>query len=191
MNKFFDSLRRFWKFLNEDSWKSWLVSLILAFLIIKFIFFPTLGFATGSILPLVVVESCSMYHGTSNFDLWWEQNSAWYESRGINKTDFEDFSFKSGLNKGDIVLVYGRGNYEVGDIIIFKSDFTNPIIHRMIDDGPIATKGDNNFGQLVQERNITEDKIIGKAAARVPGLGWIKLIFFEGTRPSEQRGFCR
>jgi len=68
-------LTKFWKFLNEDSWQSWIVSLILIVLFIKLILFPGLSYLTGSSLPLVVVESCSMYH-ESNFDSWWDKNAA-------------------------------------------------------------------------------------------------------------------
>ena len=57
-----ESLKKFWAFLQEDSWQSWVVSLILIIIIIKFVFFPLLSFVTGTTLPLVVVESCSMYH---------------------------------------------------------------------------------------------------------------------------------
>ena len=184
--------KRFWKFLKEDTWQSWLVSLVLAFLIIKFIFFPLMSFTFATSLPLVVVESCSMYHSTG-FDSWWESNAAYYLNKGIAKNTFEKFLFKGGLNKGDIILVSGRGGYELGDIIIFETDFSQfPLIHRIIEyDDIISTKGDKNPDQLEQEKNIPEDKILGKAIAKVPGLGWVKLIFFEFTKPEGQKGFCR
>ena len=105
-----DSLKKFWKFLNEDSWQSWLVSLVLIVVIIKFIFFPALSFITQTPLPLVVVESCSMYH-ESNFEDWWEKNSGWYESKEIAYEEFKEFPFRSGLNKGDIIFVWGRSEY--------------------------------------------------------------------------------
>ena len=184
---------RFWEFLKADTWQSWLVSLILAFIIIKFVFFPGLGFIMATSLPLVVVESCSMYHST-DFDDWWERNALWYEDRDIFKQDFENFPFKNGLSKGDIILVTGRGDYEMGDVIIFNSNFRFPLIHRVIEknaQGIIGTKGDNNFDQLPSEKGLEEDKILGKSLVRIPGLGWAKLIFFEGTKPSNQRGFCR
>ena len=82
--KIFDWWKKFWKFLKKDTWQSWVVSLILAFIIIKFIFFPGLSFVMGTSLPLVVVESCSMYH-EADFEKWWESNSAWYERNGITK----------------------------------------------------------------------------------------------------------
>tara|TARA_Y100000034_G_scaffold133299_1_gene198395 strand:- start:3634 stop:4044 length:411 start_codon:yes stop_codon:yes gene_type:complete len=136
-----------------------------------------------------------MYHA-ENFDSYWNSNGEWYESkRGIDKEDFEDFSFKNGLNKGDIVLVSGRGGYEIGDIIIFDNTrYRFPLIHRLVRDDPYATKGDNgrtNPSQLPSEVDIPFESIKGKAIGKVPGLGWIKLIFFEGTRASSQRGFCK
>jgi signal peptidase I len=188
---FFEALQKFWRFLKEDSWQSWLVSLVLAFIIIKFVFFPTMSLVFATPLPLVVVESCSMYHAL-DFDSWWDSNGVWYAERGIQKKDFEGYMFKSGLNKGDIILVSGRGGYERGDVIIFESDFRFPLIHRVIQtNGKIGTKGDNNFNQLPQERDIEEDKVLGKSLIRIPGLGWVKLIFFEGTRSEGQRGFCK
>ncbi len=188
-----EAVKKFWQFLRKDTWQSWLVSLILIVVIIRFIFFPVLGAITGTPLPLVVVESCSMYHGT-NFDSWWDQNAAWYESKGITKTDFQSYSMKNGLNKGDIIFVWGKGEVEKGDIIIFLGGLKYPIIHRIVTDNPIGTKGDNgrtNADQLNLEKNIPENAIIGKAVGKVPFLGWVKLIFFEGKRSPEQRGFCK
>lgn len=182
---------RFWQFLKKDSWQSWIVSLILMYVFIRFIFFPALSLAFATPLPLVVVESCSMYH-EQGFDGWWSQNKLWYTTeRDINKTMFEQFSFKNGLNKGDIVLVSGRGTRGVGDIIVFRSSYTYPLIHRLVGIKPLATKGDHNPGYLPEERDIPEEAVLGKAVMRVPGLGWLKLIFFEGFKSSEQRGFCR
>ncbi|MEK6858437.1 MAG: hypothetical protein AABX53_00825 [Nanoarchaeota archaeon] len=184
-------LHRFWRFLKKDSWQSWVVSLVLMYLFIRFIFFPVLSFAFASSLPLVVVESCSMYH-EQGFDAWWEQNELWYETeRDISKSDFEQFPFKNGLNKGDIILVSGRGSYEPGDIVVFKSSYTYPLIHRLVGIDPFATKGDHNPSYLPEEQDIPAATIIGKSIMRVPAIGWLKLIFFEGFKPSEQRGFCR
>ncbi|MBW3022533.1 S26 family signal peptidase [Candidatus Woesearchaeota archaeon] len=184
-------LSKFWRFLNEDTWQSWLVSLVLIVLIIKFIFFPTLSVITGTSLPLVVVESCSMYH-ESSFDAWWEKNAAWYESKGITKEEFEQFPFKSGLNKGDIILVWGKSDYEIGDIIIFNAgaQYPRPIIHRIISI-PTSTKGDHNPSQAQFETNIPAGNIVGKSVFRIPLVGWVKLVFFEPFRPADQQGICR
>ena len=195
---------RFWKFLQEDSWQSWIVSLVLLVILIRFVFFPLLGFVTGSSLPLVVIESCSMYHN-SGFDEWWNDRSDWYEGNGIGKADFREFPFKNGLNKGDIILVWGHADYGVGDIIIFEpnldSSAPHPIIHRIVAEEPYQTKGDNNLAQLVggnpanpqniDETNIRDEQVIGKAVFRIPYLGWIKLIFFEPFRGAGERGLCR
>lgn len=179
-----------WEYLKRDTWDSWIVSMILLVLIIKFVFFPVLGLITHTSLPIVIVESCSMYHGSS-FNEWWYQNQAWYGQRGINQTEFRSYSMTNGLNKGDIIFVYGSNKYEKGDIIIFLSGTVNPIIHRIISENPFETKGDHNSDQIVFDRNIDQDKILGKAAFRIPLLGWIKLIFFEPFRSEQERGFCQ
>jgi signal peptidase I len=192
-----ESLSKFWNFLKEDSWQSWIVSLILIIVIIKFIFFPTLSFITGTSLPLVVVESCSMYH-ESDFETWWSQNAVWYTSRNITKEQFQSFTMKNGFNKGDILLVRGAKQPQIGDIIIFTAATAHPVIHRIVNLDPIGTKGDHNSGQLrkeiqgIDETNISQDQIIGKASIKVvPLLGWIKLIWFEPSRPASERGFCK
>jgi len=79
----------------------------------------------------------------------------------------------------------------MGDIIIFDSSFQYPLIHRVVNKEPYGTKGDNNVGQLSAEKEIVNEQILGKAVVRIPLLGWFKLIFFEGLKPAEQRGFCR
>ena len=190
MNKFFHQIKKFWNFLKKDTWQSWIVSLVLAFVLIKFILFPFLSWTFATPLPLVVVESCSMYH-QDDFDSWWSRNGPWYESRGISMEDFRAYTLKNGLNKGDIVLVSGRGDYEQGDVLIFNSQYRYPLIHRLVRLEPYDTKGDNNFAQLLGETDIQPSQFVGRAVARVPGLGWIKLIFFEGSKPKEQRGFCK
>ncbi len=198
-----DLLRGFWNFLKEDSWQSWIVSLVLLVVLIKFIFFPLLSLATGASLPLVVVESCSMYH-QGNFDDWWFKYGTQYEGFDIEKEDFRQFPMKNGFNKGDIMFVWGYSRPKLGDIIIFvpnhDSTAKHPIIHRVVTESPLGTKGDNGItnprqlnGQNTQkldETNIKEEQVVGKAILKVPALGWIKLIFFELSRKSEQRGFC-
>lgn len=187
---FKESIKKFWQFLKADTWQSWLVSLVLVILILKIIIFPGLSAILNTSLPLVVVESCSMYH-QSNFNNWWSANGAKYEARDINKSLFESFSLKGGLNKGDIVIVSGKENYEIGDIIIFVADTQYPIIHRTIKTDPYQTLGDNNPTQLPLEQNIQQKNILGHAKAKIPLIGWIKLIFFEPFKPKDSRGFCK
>lgn len=199
---FIRGMKKFWEFLKKDTWQSWIVSLVLMIIFIKFVFFPGLSLITGSELPLVVVESCSMYHETG-FDDWWEKNAEWYESNGIDKEEFSSFVMKNGFSKGDIIFVWGRSKIEIGDVIIFKpnpeAQAKYPIIHRVVSLEPIATKGDHNQrqleegnnGQRIDETNIPRENIVGKSVFRVPFIGWLKLVFFELGKPAEQRGLCR
>jgi len=184
-----EKIKQFYAFLKKDTWQSWIISLILIVILIKFIIFPILSLITGTSLPLVVVESCSMYH-QSNFNNWWQDNNAKYEKFDLTKEKFEEFSLKNGLNKGDIVFVLGKDKYKDGDIIIFTSETQYPIIHRLMKTIPYQTQGDNNPSQLPIETNIQDTQIIGKATAKIPLIGWIKLIFFEPLKPKDKRGFC-
>ncbi len=193
----------FWEFLKADTWPSFVVSLILLLVLIKFVIFPGLSFVTGSELPLVVIESCSLHHD-SDFDTWWGKYSGQYEQFNIGREEFESFPFRGGLNKGDIIFVWGRSEYNVGDIIIFEpnpeSTAPYPIIHRIVYSEPFGTKGDNgltNPRQLdgnnekgTDETEISEDRILGKASFRVPLIGWLKLVFFEYSKSPSERGFC-
>jgi len=196
-------LKKFWFIVwKDDSLKGWIISIIFLFVVIKFVFFPLLNLATGTSLPLAIVESCSMYHKGnifSSFDNWWERHDEKYATYIINKLDFEDFSFKRGFNKGDILFIVGTKPEKLreGDIIIFNAEQRNPIIHRIIDikeengEYIFSTIGDNNNAQLSFEKSITSEEIVGKAVFRVvPYLGWGKLIFFEGKKPSSEKGFC-
>lgn len=204
---------KFWFLLWKDnSIKGWLFSMVFLFVFIKFIFFPLLNLATGTALPLAIVESCSMYHQRnvfSNFDEWFGRHESKYFELDITKSEFQNFIFKRGFSKGDILFIVGANpdKLKVGDIIAFKSGSRNtPIIHRIIEikkengERTFTTIGDNNAKVLipsnnvggVDERNIQEEQIVGKAVFRLtPVLGWIKLIFFEGSKPVSERGFCK
>ena len=218
--KFFNKVEKTWKWIwNSDSLLSWIVALILIFIFIKFIFFPSLSLITGTSLPLAGVESSSMDHqvarddsgryglcgepysaeekGHIGFDEYWEKCGDWYETQGISKQDFSEFSLSNGFQKGDIVVVWGRFEPKIGDIIIFQpnpdSNAPRPIVHRIVNireeggEKIYETKGDHNQDQLTtsnnsyktDETNITEDQIIGKVIFRVPLLGWFKIWITE------------
>lgn len=195
---------KFWFLLWEDeSFKGWLFSILFIFVFIKFVFFPGLSLLTGTPLPLAIVESCSMYHSgnlISDFDSWFSRHEAKYSDLSVEKDNFEKFRFTSGLNKGDILFVI-RANPEklkIGDVVIFNANRDNPIIHRIIgikNDGgkkTFSTMGDNNNGQLSFEKSISPEQIMGKPVMKLaPYLGWVKLVFFEGAKPENERGFCR
>ena len=184
--------KQFWAFLKKDSWGSLIVTLIIAFIVIKYIFFPGLSLLTGTSLPLVIVESCSMYHPDGGFEKILENDI--YAQNGISIENTTDWIFPSGFSKGDVIFVVAVDEPEIGDVIIFNGGASHPLIHRVIDvDGAYGTKGDNyktNTGQLPAERAISEEQIIGKAVFRIPFIGWAKLFFFEWGRPASQRGMC-
>ena len=167
-----DFLKKVWYFIwHDDSLLSWVVNVLLAFIIVKFIVYPGLGFIFGTSYPLVAVVSCSMEHNIE-FNSWWEQNKEFYEKINISKENFENFPFKNGINQGDIMVLKSGSNIKIGDIIVFSSSNQNPIIHRIIDLNPLKTKGDNN---KISDPNTGQ--VLGKAIFRTPYLGWIKIGF--------------
>lgn len=210
--KFKEGQKKFWNLLwKDDSLKGWIFSIVFLVVFFKFIFLPGLGLITGTSLPLAIVESCSMYHDGNifnNFDGWWENHDGKYSKYEIEKEEFENFIFKKGFSKGDILFII-KANPEklkVGDVILFNSGTNqNPIIHRIISieqkDGKyfFNTIGDNNNGILtsdnnpgkVDEKNIKEEQLVGKAVGRiVPYVGWGKLIFYEHLRTEQEKGLC-
>jgi signal peptidase I len=202
-SKFAKFLKKAWKIIwKDDSFKGWLISLVFIFVVIKFLFFPILNLATGTSLPLAIVESCSMYHSGNafgNFDNWWEEHDSKYEKFDINKSEFESFIMKKGFGKGDILFIVKAKpeKVKIGDVVIFNADQKNPIIHRIISikqkDGKyiFSTIGDNNNGQLNVEIEISQEQLVGKALFRIaPSIGWVKLVFYENLRPQNGRGFC-
>lgn len=176
---------KIWDFLwHSNSILSWIVDLILLFLIIKFILIPLVSLIMATPMPIYIVESCSMYHD-SDFDSWWNKYGSWYQTNGISKVEAEKWKFNSGLDKGDMVIIYGRFDLQIGDIIVFDSmdrRYQLPIIHRVVDDDIITTKGDNgktNPQPAEFERAISPEQIYGKTILRIPKIGWIKLYFVD------------
>ena len=187
-------IKKFWNFLKKDTLISLIVTLAIAFLAIKFIFFPLLSLVTGTPLPLVIVESCSMYHSDWSTDgLEQVLENPIYADYNLTFENTKKWNFRYGLNKGDIIFVIRPTNLKAGDVLIFEGGGRNPIIHRIIsvDKGKITTKGDHNSGFLDAEKNIQQEQLIGKAVFRIPVLGWGKLIFFEASRPAGERGLCK
>lgn len=167
-----DFFRKAWYFIwYDDSLLSWLVNVIIAFILVKFIIYPGIGFLFGTTHPLVAVVSCSMEHNT-NFDDWWTKRGKWYEENKIPKEEFNKFPFKNGINQGDIMVLKKGNKVDIGDVIVFTGN-QNPIIHRVVEkNNGFRTKGDNNS----TPDGITNN-VIGEAFFRIPYLGWIKIAF--------------
>lgn len=189
-------LRKTWYFIWEDNsiW-SWIVNILLAFVLIKFLVYPSIGLLLGTTHPVVAVMSNSMEHEGS-FDDWWNQDKAlcqgsscsqagFYAQYSISKEDFLSYRLRNGFNTGDIIVVAGikEENIKKGDIVVYWSNGPIPIIHRVIakwegdDTYFLTTKGDNNRGFNNNEKQLDADVIVGKAVIRIPYLGWIKIGF--------------
>jgi len=220
-----DVLKKIWNFIwNDNSVWSWLVNIVLAFLLIKFVVYPLLGLALGTNYPIVAVVSGSMEHTAvhpcldkdnfgyctrtdksiyeicgktmttkqpSDFDTYWDICGYWYEKNmNISKREFSEYPFHNGFKKGDLMILTRakEDKLRIGDIIVFKSSRPDPIIHRVVkisNNGyySFQTKGDHNPGSInnniINETNITKEKLLGKAVIRIPYLGWVKIGFVE------------
>jgi signal peptidase I len=194
-------IRKFWNFIwkGESIW-SFLAFLLFAFIIVKFVVYPTLNFAMATSHPIVAVISGSMDHSldnngylcgskidnyTQSLSNYWDVCGLWYEKNGISYEDFERYPFKNGFSKGDVLIVKGisKEKYEIGDVIVFWADQEYPLIHRLVDvssNGQIfSTKGDHNYAQLESEKEIDQSKLLGKAIFKIPYLGYIKIVLFD------------
>ena len=179
-------LQRVWHFIwHEDSFASWLVNLVLAFVLVKFLVYPGLGLLLGTHFPIVAVVSGSMEHRGLSFDDWWERSGAWYEEHSLSKEEFAQFSFVRGFNKGDIMVLRGIEPEAIkrGDVVVYRSQLNkNPIIHRVVafegnQGRSFITKGDNNAAPDRVPVDASQIAGTGKAVMRLPYLGWIKIWF--------------
>nr|MBA4404736.1 signal peptidase I [Nanoarchaeum sp.] len=183
------TLRKIWDFLwHSNSLASWVVSFIVAFILVKFVIYAGIGLILGTSYPIVAVVSGSMEHNGVGFDQWWDENKEWYEDNNIDQEEFREYIFKNGFNKGDIMILVGEEAKDInkGDVIVFQANTNNPIIHRVVKVSEdkvyyFQTKGDNNPESYEQlgETKISEDRVIGKAVVKIPLLGWVKIIFAE------------
>lgn len=184
--------KRVWLFLwKDDSISSWIANLIIAFLLIKFIFYPLFGLVLGTQFPVVAVVSSSMEHHPFNFDAWWMKSQDFYLSKNITKFEFLSYPFDHGFNKGDIMILSGAdvNRIKKGTVIVYWSGKKYPIIHRFIGKNIVMnqtylmSKGDNNpymirtFG--LDETRIPPDRVVGKAILRIPLLGYVKIWFVD------------
>jgi len=204
------ALKKTWFFIwEEDSLWSWIVNIVLAIIIVKFLVYPGLGLMLGTQFPIVAVVSNSMEHKLSDgqvcgknvinyksdFDNYWKVCGDWYEQRNLTKDKFSDWSLKNGFNKGDIMILKSKKpeKINIGDVIVFSAKRPDikpePIIHRVVAKTYIngtyyfTTKGDWNSDTIndnvISEKNISQDRILGNAFIRVPLLGYLKIVFVE------------
>lgn len=177
---FWKKLRQFWHFIwNDDSILSWVLSIVVAFVLIRFIFYPIIGLILATSHPVVAIVSGSMEHSLAEssfgvyticgrqltekekvtLELFWELCGTWYEEHNISKEKFSTFPFRRGMNRGDIIVLRNPGaeNIRVGDVIVFiqpENQIVEPIIHRVVaidttNDIVFQTKGDHNEDSIL------------------------------------------
>lgn len=190
--------KKFWHFIwNDNSIWSWIINAVLAFVIIKFLVYPGLGLALQTNHPVVAVISNSMQH-SSEFDSWWNSMESIYGKYNISKEEFKSYQMSTGFSRGDLIILRGKKPDKIvpGDIIVFDGSQPEPIIHRVIaksQKGEVyyfSTKGDANFNQRDEEKEIIQDRVLGTAWAKVPYIGYVKIIFTDfvnGLRAKLQR----
>ncbi|MFP4523069.1 MAG: signal peptidase I [Candidatus Nanoarchaeia archaeon] len=201
--------KQFWNYVwNGTSSTSWILAILLAFILVRFIIYPLVGLIAGTNLPLVAVISGSMEH-EGTFDEWWNSPAVcnnittcsqeeWYAKKNISQKNFSSFTLPNGFNKGDLILLHGKKpeRISVGDVLVFNAKTPYPVIHRVVQKKPITheqtnqttylfqTKGDHNWYQIqhdyVDETTINSSQILGVAYARVPWFGWLKIWASQG-----------
>ncbi len=199
-------LKRFFYFVwYDNSFLSWVVNVVLAFILIKFVVYPALGFALGTDFPIVAVVSGSMEHKVTfntylvkyficgvdfdskkslSFDEWWDVCGFWYLKSNISKAQFSEFSFSNGFNTGDIIILTSGKNAKISDVVVFITSYKpDPIIHRVVRDysDKFITKGDHNSDSddFSEVGSAWKKRVVGKAFIRIPFLGWIKIWFID------------
>ncbi len=205
MKKSASAGKKIWHFLwHDNSIWSWIANILIAFILIKFIVYPGLGYMLDTKYPVVAVVSGSMEHkvvkdglgrytlcgqtfkdsGFAQFDFFWETCGKWYvQNTNVTKEQFADFKFRNGFNTGDIMLLSGanEGTVRLGDVLVYQSSRPDPIIHRVVKIMQVngkytyQTKGDHNPGSNPDEVSIPHDRVIGKAVFRIPWLGYVKI----------------
>jgi len=158
-DKLISNFKKFWHYIwHDDSFGSYILNFLFVFIIIKFMFFPIIGFALNNDYPIVAIVSGSMEHKVVNsiicdksisniknkdldLNTWWELCGSYYNSNyGITLPLFKTFNYENGLNIGDVMVLYGKDpqKIEVGEVLVFiptdRSFFINkgPVIHRVV-----------------------------------------------------------
>ncbi len=175
-----DMLKKTWHFLwEEESLTSYIAFIIIAFVVLKFIFFPSFLFVMGY-SDVAAVVSGSMIHNNVTEHTFYN----WLDFNDFNRSDVQKWPFLNGLNVGDVISVkkVPPKDIHVGDIILFYSD-KGQIIHRVMyiqkqgNNYFYTTKGDANPVIMELEKNIPYYEIKGKLVSKIPYVGWPKVIF--------------
>ena len=166
-------LKRIYHFIFvEDSWISYLVFTILAYIILKYAVLPGALYATGLTDISAIVSSSMTHNPDTNYTY-----KQWLIFHGYNYS--ENWPYKNGIKVGSVVLVkkVPEDKIHVGDVIMYKVG-NYEIVHRVINksDGYFQTKGDANPYMLPFEYKVSYSQVRGKVIGVVPYLGWPKVL---------------
>ena len=147
---------------------------------IAFLLNQGLAVALDTNYPIVAVVSSSMTHdGTT------EARHYQFLEKNFNYTreQIDSWPVKDGFPIGDLPIVVGSKNYNVGDVVVYLIPGQKvPIIHRIVKqnaDGSFMTKGDHNPDFLSFEKSVKQSQVQGKVAFIIPKLGYFKVILSE------------
>jgi signal peptidase len=190
---------RFWK--TDNYWLALLRDILVALLIVAVVISVVYAYS-GSVTPLVAVESGSMEHNKTPSLL--DQNDGIYIGDVVLvKKTTDVVTYEQGIKEGYTKF----GNY--GDVIVYKpngDEHATPIIHRAMywvnagDRLPnnqtaahagYITKGDANadydqpllFGGAPRVEPVKPEWIIGVAQYRVPWIGNLRLALPSVVNP--------
>jgi len=171
---FFKKLWHFyWK---EDSLLSYAFFLIVTYLLLRFAIYPGFLFITG-LNDIVAIMTSSMEHSGSEELFFY---SYFEDNLNYTREEIDNLPFSNGLNRGDVIFVKQTNNYTQGDVIVFFSPYyPNKLVHRLVSEEPLMTKGDNNPQSYNFDTTISE--VVGEVVFKIPYLGlpryWMYLIF--------------
>lgn len=132
------------------------------------------GLDTGT--PAMAVVSNSMLHDSVARN----NHFLWLADHGFGEKLIQAFDFQNGFAKGDVVIVQGQQDYDVGQVIVYRTSVQSmPIVHRIIEVNGTTyqTKGDHN--PVPDPWKVELGKIEGKVIAVVPYVGFIKVLPME------------
>ncbi len=168
-----EKIKRLYHFIFvEDSWISYVVFTIIAYLILKYAFLPGILYASG-LSDISAIVSGSMTHNpNTNYTF-----KEWLIFHGYNYS--KKWPYQNGIKIGSVVLIkkVPEKEIKVGDVIMYKVGNIE-IVHRVINksDGYFQTKGDANPYMLPFEYKVKYSQIKGKVVGVIPYLGWPKVL---------------
>ncbi len=174
-----ENMKKIWNFLwKEESLASYVAFIIVAFIFLRFVFFPAFLFVTGY-SDIAAVVSSSMERNELTEHTFYR----WLEYQGFDMEEVEEWPFLEGLYVGDVIFVEEVPPEEinVGDVVLFNIN-GKQIIHRVVfieQEGTnyyYTTKGDANMQISESEMDIPHEYIKGKLVMRIPYLGYPRAI---------------